>query len=695
MKRLPLLAAVVLAASPALADEGMWTYDNFPFAAVKAKYGFEPDRAWLDHVQLSSVRLANGCSGSFVSPTGLILTNHHCVHSCVEQLSTAKRDYVQKGFIARTPGEERVCPATEINQLRRIEDVTAKIADATKGLEGKAFAQAQRAEMSKLEKACADSPDKRCDIVTLYNGGRYHLYEYKRYQDVRLVFVPELATAFFGGDPDNFMFPRYNLDVAFLRAYEGGKPANLEHWLAWSTGGAQAGDLAFTSGHPGRTDRQLTVSQLVSQRDVALPRRLIYLSELRGMLGEFQNRGPEQRRIANTLLFYVENSVKALKGMREALTEEELFAGKVADEQKLRGWVAADPSREATYGAAWKAIEDAQTAYRNQVDEYLYVEGGGRAPWGFQSDLFSIARTLVRAGEEKSKPNESRLREFGEANLPAVEQRLFSDAPIHPELERARLTFSLTKLREALGTDHPAVKNVLGKESPESLAKKVVDGSKLRDPKVRRALYEGGAAAVAASRDPMIDLARRVDPDARRIRATYEETVDAVVRKNGELIAQAKFEAYGTSVYPDATFTLRLSYGQVAGWEQDGKMVAPITTISGAFDRATGKDPYVLPASWWKARDALNPQTPMNFVSTNDIVGGNSGSPVVNRDAEVIGLIFDGNLPSLGGDYGFDPLVNRAVSVHSEAILAALRTIYSAQRLVEELKPPATADGRR
>ncbi|HWV39807.1 MAG TPA: S46 family peptidase [Vulgatibacter sp.] len=694
MKRLSLLAAATLAASPALADEGMWTYDNFPSAEVQAKYGFGPDQAWLDHVRLSSVRLANGCSGSFVSPTGLVLTNHHCVHSCVEQLSTAKRDYVQKGFYARTTREERVCPAAEINQLRRIEDVTDRIAQATKGLEGKAFAQAQRAEMSKLEQACADSPDKRCDIVTLYNGGRYHLYEYKRYQDVRLVFVPELATAFFGGDPDNFMFPRYNLDVAFLRVYEHGKPANLQNWLAWSSGGAQEGDLAFTSGHPGRTDRQLTVSQLVSQRDVALPRRLIYLSELRGMLGEFQRRGPEQRRIANTLLFYVENSVKALKGMREALVEAPLLEGKVAEEEKLRAWVTADPTREAAYGAAWKAIEDAQVAYRSQHDEYVYVEGSGRAPWGFQSDLFAIARTLVRAAEERTRPNEERLREFGEANLPAVEQRLFSGAPIHPELEKARLTFSLTKLREALGADHPTVKNVLGKESPESLAKKVVDGSRLRDPKVRRALYDGGAAAIAASKDPMIELARQVDPDARRIRAAYEESVDAITRKNGELIARARFEAYGTSVYPDATFTLRLSYGQVKGWEQDGRTIAPITTVSGAFERATGKDPYVLPASWWKARDALNPRTPMNFVTTNDIVGGNSGSPVVNRNAEVIGLIFDGNLPSLGGDYGFDPEVNRAVAVHSEAILAALRTIYSAERLVEELKPPATADGR-
>ena len=694
MKHFALLAVVVVAASPALADEGMWTYDNFPSAAVKAKYGFEPDRAWLDHVQLSSARLAYGCSGSFVSPKGLVLTNHHCVHSCVEQLSTAKRDYVQKGFLARTEGEEKICPATEINQLRKITDVTEQIAAATKGLEGKEYAAAQRAAMSKLEKACADSPDKRCDLVTLYNGGRYHLYEYKRFQDVRLVFAPELAIASFGGDPDNFNFPRYDLDAAFLRVYENGKPANLEHWLAWSSGGAQAGDLSFTSGHPGRTDRQLTMAQLESQRDVALPRRLIYLSELRGMLREFQNRGPEQRRTANTLLFYVENSVKALKGMREALIDQELLDGKIADEKKLRAWVSAEPSREKTYGGAWKAIEDAQPQYRAQVDEYLYLEGGGRSSWGFQSDTFSIARTLVRAADEKQKPNEARLREFGDANLPAVEQRLFSDAPIYPELEKAMLTFSLSKLREALGTDHPVVKNVLGKESPESLARMVVDGTKLRDPKVRKALYEGGAAAIAASRDPMIELARRVDPDARRIRSRYEDTVDAVSRKNGELIARAKFEAYGTSVYPDATFTLRLSYGQVDGWEQDGKKITPITTVSGAFDRATGKEPYVLPASWWRARESLNPQTPMNFVTTNDIVGGNSGSPVVNRAGEVIGLIFDGNLPSLGGDYGFDPKVNRAVAVHSEVILAALRSIYPGQRLVEELRPVTTATGR-
>ncbi len=694
MKRLALLG-ILIAASPAYADEGMWTFDNVPVAAVKAKYGFEPDQPWLDHVRLSSARLANGCSASFVSPTGLVLTNHHCVHSCVEQLSTAKRDFVQDGFLAKTLDDEQVCPATEVNQLLAITDVSARIEEATKGREGKAFGEAQRAELSRIEKECSTGDDVRCDVVTLYNGGRYHLYKYRRFQDVRLVFAPELATAFFGGDPDNFMFPRYNLDAAFLRVYDDGKPAQLEDYLRWSEAGAQAGELSFTSGHPGRTDRQLTVAQLELQRDVFLPRRLLYLSEQRGMLGEYQNRGAEQRRTANTMLFYVENSVKAMKGMRDALVEKEFFASKVAEENELRRWVAEDPARVAAYGGAWDAIADAQRDYRNLLDEFVYLEGGGR-PWGFQSTLFSHARMLVRAADERPKPNEQRLRELGDANLPAVEARLFSAAPIYPEFEEAMLGFSLTKLREALGTDHPFVVKTLGKDSPEALAKRLIQGTKLQDPKVRKALYEGGAQAIANSKDPMILLARRLDDDARAIRASYESSVDAVSRKNGELIAKAKFDAYGTSVYPDATFTLRLSYGLVEGWEKDGKAIDPITRMGGTFERATGADPYALPPSWLeaKAKGRIDLSTPMNFVSSNDIVGGNSGSPVVNQAGEVIGLIFDGNLPSLGGSYGFDPAVNRAVAVHSQAIIEALRKIYPAQRIVDELQPVKTAGDR-
>ncbi|WP_050727629.1 S46 family peptidase [Vulgatibacter incomptus] len=687
-------AGVLVASAPAFADEGMWTYDNFPAAKVKEKYGFEPGQDWLDHVRLSSARLAGGCSASFVSANGLVLTNHHCVHSCVQQLSSAKHDYVQQGFLARTKAEERVCPAMELNQLVSITDVTAEIADATNGLEGKAYSEALNGAMSGLEKSCASGSDVRCDVVTLYSGGRYHLYKYRRFQDVRLVWAPELSTAFFGGDPDNFMFPRFNLDAAFVRAYENGKPAQLDHFLRWSEEGAKAGDLSFTSGHPGRTDRQLTIAELEVQRDVLLPRRLIYLSELRGMLTEFRNRGPEQKRTANGLLFYVENSTKALGGMRNALVEKDFFASKVADEQKLRAWVAEDPTRAATYGAAWDRMAGAQREFRASMNEYYFVEGGNRSPWGFQGDFFGFARTLVRAAEEKPKASNKRLREYNDANLPAIEARLFSGAPFYPELDEALLTFSLTKLREALGTDHPFVKNLLGKESPETVARKAVRGSKLGTVGARRALYEGGAKAIAASNDPMIVLARRIDADARAIRTRYEEKVDGPQRVNGGLIAKAKFEAYGTSVYPDATFTLRLSYGAVEGWEQDGKAVAPITELGGAFERATGEDPYALPPSWLKAKGKLALATPMNFVSTNDIVGGNSGSPVVNRNGEVIGLIFDGNLPSLGGDYGFDPAVNRAVAVHSQAIIESLRTIYGASSLVDELLPVNTANGR-
>ncbi|PTL80597.1 S46 family peptidase [Vitiosangium sp. GDMCC 1.1324] len=671
----------LLAAGLARADEGMWTFNNFPSELVKARYGFAPSPEWLKKVRLSAARIAGGCSASFVSPNGLVMTNHHCVRECVQQLSTPQSDFIVKGFYAATAQQEKQCPAFEVNKLVDISDVTDAVMRVVQGKEGAAFRDAQRAEIARLEKACATAPDIRCDVVTLYQGGMYNLYKYQRFQDVRLVFAPEEAIAFFGGDPDNFEFPRYDYDVSFVRVYQDGKPAKLDDYFRWSPQGAQPGELTFVAGHPGGTSRLLTVAQLQYQRDYALPERLVQLAQLRGLLDEFQQRGPEFTRISNNLKFGVENSYKALVGRREALVNREFFATKVAEEQKLRDWVKADPERQKRYGQAWDNIARATDTLRDMRIRLRILEQGA----GTGSDLFGYARQLVRAAEEQAKPNEQRLEEYAEARKPELEQQLFSPAPVYPKLEEALLTFYLTKLREQLGPDDPVVKKVLGKQSPQALARKAVAGTRLASPQVRRQLYQGGAAAVRDSKDPMLELVRSLDEEARAIRKRYEDQVDSVIDKNGELIARARFEAYGTSIYPDATFTLRLSFGQVKGFEHNGKQVEPLTRIAGLFERATGEDPFRLPPSWLQARPRLDLQTPFNFVSTNDIIGGNSGSPIFNKDAEIVGIVFDGNIYSLGGEYGFDESLNRTVSVHSQGILEGLRKVYNARRLLDEL----------
>lgn len=691
--RRAILALPLLALAPAAhADEGMWTYNNFPAATVGKQYGFTPDAKWLDHVRLASARSGTGCSASFVSKSGLVMTNHHCVHDCIEQLSTAQKDYVKSGFYAKTPADEVKCSELEIDQLTDITDVTEKVTGATKGLEGKAFSDAQKAIKSKLEKECSGGANEgvRCDVISLYNGGRYDLYKYRRFHDVRLVFAPEFQIAFFGGDPDNFNFPRYDLDVSFVRVYEGGKPATMDHYFKWSKKPAKEGDLTFVSGTPGRTSRLHTISKLETERDYRMPRVLMYLSEYRGQLTEFQRRGAEQKRFSNATLFYVENAVKAYRGRLFALNDKTFFNQKIGDENALRQKVLADPKMRAAYGGAWEAIEKAQHEYRAMLDNYAYMEGN----LGFRSELASLARTLVRAAEELPKPNEKRLREYTDAKLPALKQQLFTSAPIYEEFETFTLTFSLTKLREGLGADHPFVKKLFGKESPATLAARLIKGTKLKDIAARKALFcepgTPGAAggckkAVDASNDPLIELFRRLDGDQRAVRKRFEDNVEAVETKNGELIAKARFEVYGTSLYPDATGSHRLSFGSIKGYVADGKTVKPVTNFAGAFDRHTGEDPFALPASWLAAKSKLDLSTPFNFASTNDIIGGNSGSPVFNKDAEIVGLIFDGNIQSLGGDYGFDPTVNRAVSVHSSALIEALSKIYGASRIVDEL----------
>ena len=677
------LLLVCAAAATARADEGMWTYNGFPSAQVEKKYGVKVDQAWLDHVRLSSARLAQGCSASFVSPNGLVLTNHHCVETCLQDISSSSKDYLADGFLAKTPADEVKCPVLEVNQLVEIQDVTARVAKATAGLSGKKFQEALDAENGRIEAECQTSPALRCNVVTLHRGGRYDLYRYQRYQDVRMVFAPEFAIAFFGGDPDNFMFPRYDLDMAIVRVYDGGKPIQAKHYLAWNPAGPKEGDVVFVSGHPGGTDRQLTMAELEYQRDVQLPAVIATLSELRGAVTGYQARGPEQKRVSNSLLFGIENSLKAFKGERSALASREFYGQKGAAEIAFQKKLAADPKNGPAALQAYADIQRAEDLLRNVRDEVNGVMGVS----GFRTEYFRIARTLVRGADERPRASDQRLREFQDAQLPAITLSLFSPAPIDDDFETFKLTWSLTRLREDLGPDHPFVRKVLGKDSPAEVAKRLVSGTKLRDVAVRKQLWEGGKAAVDASLDPMIVLARAIDPDSRAVRRMYEDEIESVVKKGSEAIARARIAVEGTSGYPDATFTLRLSYGTVKGWTEGKKVVPPFTTFAGAFERHTGREPFALPRSWLDARPRLDLQVPLNFVATTDIIGGNSGSPMVDRDGRLVGLVFDGNIGSLGGNYGFDEKVNRTVAVDTAGILQALDKVYGANRVLEELVP--------
>ncbi len=684
MKNL-LLAALAAAPLLAGADEGMWTYDNFPRDRVEKSYGFSPSDAWLAKARLSSARLAGGCSASFVSGGGLVMTNHHCAHSCIEQLSTARRDYVKSGFFARTQADEVRCPEIEVNQLVAIADVTARITGATAGKSGAGFFRAQRAERARIEKECQTSDALRCEVVSLYHGGVYDLYTYRRFQDVRLVFAPEFAIAFFGGDPDNFNYPRYDLDVAFLRVYQDGKPAATPDHFTWSPAGPKEGELTFVSGNPGRTSRGLTVAQLADARDVALPDALMGLAEYRGLLTEYARRGPEEARTANATLFYVENGYKALRGRWLALRDPAFFATKVKAEADFKAALARDPARAAKVLPAYDAIAGAVAAFDRIRTRYGIEEPVRRG-----GELLAIARTLVRAAVERNKPNAERLREFGDAARPQLLQRTFSAAPVHPEFETFQLRYWLTQVRERLGADDPFVHEALGRESPAELAERLVKGTRLADVAYRKRLWDGGQKAIdaAAKTDPLVAFALRIDADGRAVRKVYDETIHPVLVKNQEILARARFDLEGASSYPDATFSPRLSYGAVKGYREDGRTVAPFTTLAGAFERATGREPFALPASWLAARGKLDLSTPFDFVTDNDIIGGNSGSPVFDRNLQIVGLVFDGNIQSLGGDYGFDDAVNRTVAVDSAALLEALRTVYGAKRIVEELRPP-------
>jgi Peptidase S46 len=665
------------------ADEGMWLFNAFPKDKVQAKYGFAPDQAWLDHVRLSSARAPNG-SSSFVSPDGLIFTNHHIAQECIHDLSTGGKDYMKDGFYAATRAEEAKCPGMEFVVLEDISDVTAKVNGAVKpGMSTADAGKAQREEMGSLEKECSGN-GMRCDVVTLYSGAMYNLYKYKKYDDIRLVFAPEFAMAFFGGDADNFEYPRYDLDISFFRAYENGEPAKIHDYLKWSPAGANQGDLVFVPGHPGRTNRLLTIDQLGFLRDYQYPLQLSSYSRRIEVLQKFSAQSAENEREAQSDFFGLQNSFKAVTGFEAGLKDKDLMAQKAADEKGLQQFVSSDPQRKQEFGDPWAQIAKAVDVQKQIYKPLFYLDTLG----GFRGDLAHYARDIVRAAAEKQLPSNQRIRGYQDSQLPTLEQRLFSTAPIYKSLEQVELAESLGEMQDVLGTGNADVQKALAGKSPDERAKELIEGTKLEDVAVRKQLYDGGQAAVDASTDPLIVLMRQVDPDARAVHNQDEDQVQAVLRNSGGSIGKALFADKGLSVPPDATFTLRLSYGAIEGYKLDGKNVPWFTSMGGAYEHAAkhgSKPPYQLPESWLKYKSAINLKTPFDTVSTPDIIGGNSGSPVINKAGEVVGIVFDGNIESLAWNFEYSDKVARAVEVDSRAIIESLKQIYHADTLVNEI----------
>jgi hypothetical protein len=669
----------------ALADEGMWPFNNVPRAEIKKKYGFEVTDEWLNKVRLASVRFNNGGSGSFVSPNGLVLTNYHIVEDIVGEVSTPEKDLAKEGFVARTRAEEIKAPSLELNVLQSIEDVTTRVNGAVKAgaTDAEAFA-ARRAEISAIEAESTKATGLRSDVVTLYQGGQYNLYRYKKYTDVRLVFVPEFQAAFFGGDPDNFNFPRFNIDMALVRVYENGQPVKPEHYFKWSTAGVKEGNLVFVTGNPGSTSRLDTVAHLEQLRDTSIPIILRLLERREAVLKKYMAMGDEQTRQAQNELNSVQNSLKVYRGQLKGLKDASLMARKQKEEQALRKSISENPERQKMYGEAWDAIAKAHGTYPSYIKERRIFEQMG----GFNSTYFGFARALVRLAEESAKPNAQRLPEYTDARRASLELGLYSPAPIHNDFEELKLADSLGFMVELLGADDPLVKKVLAGKTPEARADEMIAGTKLGDVAVRKELAAGGKAAIDASTDPMIVVAREIDAKAREVRKRYESEVTGVERSNYAKIARALFETEGTKLYPDATFTLRLSYGAVEGYMENGKKVPPFTTLGGLYARSDAfkhEFPYNLPERWTEKKSAINLNTPFNFVSTNDIIGGNSGSPTINQNGELVGLIFDGNIQSLVGDFMYDPTVNRAISVDSRGMLEVLKKVFGANEIVSEL----------
>ncbi len=678
----PLLAALAIAPGHAHADEGMWPFNMVPKDSIQKDHGVALSDAWLDHLRLASVRFNGVGSGSFVSAKGLVLTNHHVASDCIAKLARPGKDFHADGYVAGIDGPEAKCPDLELNQLVGMDDVTDKVLAAkTAGMNDAEANKAMKGTMAQLEKDCTDKTGLRCDVITLYAGGKYHLYKYKKYTDIRLVFAPEFEVAFFGGDPDNFTYPRYDYDLALFRVYEGDKPITPKDYLKWNPAGPKEGDTVFVSGHPAGTERMDTVAQVECIRDVTYAYYLGMLHRDRALLVEFAKAGgPEAEREVREQVFGIDNSIKAISGEVAGLRDPALVKKKKDAEAALRKAVDADPKLKASYGTVWDDIARAQKALASMYKRYAALERGDR-----RSDLLHVARDLVRLPHELATPNDQRLREYRESNLESLKLQLLSPAPVYGGVEAALLRSWLERIVRDLGPNDALVKKVLAGRTPARATQEMIAGSKLADVYARRKLLDGGQAAVDASTDPLIVFMRTIDEDARAVRKRYEDEVEGPMRKEGQRVAQAVFAVKGTSVYPDATFTLRLSVGVVKGYVERGKTIPWSTDFAGMFKHATGKDPYKLPQRWLDKKPALKLDTPLNLVSTNDIIGGNSGSPLVDANGALVGLIFDGNLSSLPNDFVYEETTQRAVSVDTAGILEAMSHVFGASALVAEL----------
>lgn len=685
MKRvIPFAVALLMVAGlVGRADEGMWTFDNPPRKVLKEQYGFDAPQEWYDHVRLASARLGGG-SGSFVSPDGLLFTNQHVGRDAVSKLSTPQHDYIRDGFYAPARADELKCPDMEVNVLVSLEEVTARVQGAVKAGASDADANAQRrAEMAAIEKDCAAKTGLKCEVVTLYSGGEYWLYRNKQYTDVRLVFAPEEQIAYFGGDFDNFTYPRYDFDITFLRVYENGRPAKTEHYLTWSKDGAAEGELIFVSGYPGSTARLLTLAQIQYQRDVGNPLQMHVWTSRRDALVRYAALGAEQARQASAGRLGLENSIKRLVGQQDGLMNLRIMKKKEDEEAQLRAKVAANPDWQQRFAPAWEQIAVAYTELPTYAKRLAFSNLTA-------SSLAGRALTLVRYATEIEKPNAQRYPEFTDARLEGVKAGLLSAAPVYLDMEEFTLAAWLEEGLKALGADDPFIQAALGGKAPAEVVKQVMAATTLADVATRKALVDSGPAAIKASADPLIDLARRVEPIARELRAWQEARIASVEASAGEKIARARFAVYGRTVYPDANFNLRLGYGTVLGYEEDTTLVPSKTTFFGLYERAASfneKPPYHLPARWREGRTKLDLATPMNFVYTADTIGGNSGSPVINRHAELVGINFDSNIQKLPNRYMYidEKEGSRAVGVHSAGVIEGLRKLYRADRLVEEL----------
>lgn len=680
-----LTAAVLLMFSTPMidGDEGMWLFNDPPRKILKERYGFEPTDQWMEHVQKSSVRFNSGGSGSFVSEEGLVMSNHHVGADSIQKLGTADKNYLRDGFHAKTREEELRCHDLELNVLMTIEDVTDRVKAAVKPemKPDEAFA-ARRAVMADIEKESMDKTGMRSDVVTLFQGGKYHLYRFKKYTDVRLVFAPEQQIAFYGGDPDNFEYPRYCLDFAFFRAYEDGKPAQIQHFLKWNDQGPAENELVFVSGHPGATSRSLTMDELEYKRDVQFPNTLEMLHRMEVALSVYSSRSAENARRAKDLLFGVQNSRKAREGGMAGLLDPQLMNKKRAEEERLKAAFKASGKHEAAL-AAYDRIASAQKIIRDHATRFNFLEGGR----GFNSRYFDIARTLVRASAERSKPNGDRLREFRESARESLELELFSEEPLYDDFEQVKLADSLTYLVSKLGFNDETVKKIMAGKSPRERASELVLGTKMKDVATRKQLYKAQPGFFTKSDDVMVKLVLALDEESRALRKIIEAQDETKRQAYGE-IATAKFALEGANTYPDATFTLRLAFGQAKGYEENGQQIPYQTVFSGLYDRAAehnNQPPFNLPPKWAERKDKLDLHTPFNFVTTADIIGGNSGSPTINKNGEVVGLIFDGNIYSLVLDFAFTDVKARALSVHTRSITEALRKVYDAPALVNEL----------